>query len=172
MSPKSELTLNLAAEINAAFAESSAIAAAAKLNAREAITRALECGRLLNLQKDALSHGQWQDWLAEHCPTISYPTARRYMRLSQNAPTNGLEDAAGLRQAYMATGVLPETLRHRPEPDANTPTVSYVRGLDQFRRWFNQRIEVEPVAKWSPAARRLLRNDLAWFKKLHDDLAA
>jgi hypothetical protein len=94
------------------------------------------------------------------------------MRLSQNALTNGLEDAAGLRQAYMATGVLPETPRHRPEPDANTPTVSYVRGLDQFRRWFNQRIEVEPVAKWSPAARRLLRNDLAWFKKLHDDLAA
>jgi hypothetical protein len=67
---------------------------------------------------------------------------------------------------------LPDCPRQRREPDANTPTVTYVRGLDQFRRWFHQRIEEEPLSKWSPQARHLLRNELAWFKKLHDDLAA
>ncbi len=29
-----------------------------------------------------------------------------------------------------------------------------------------------PLAKWTPEARRLLRNELTWFKKLHDDRAA
>jgi hypothetical protein len=172
MSTDSALSLNLAPEINAAFSEASATAAAATLNARQAVARALECGRLLNLQKDALPHGTWQDWLAAHCPAISAPTARRYMKLAKHAPDTVLEDAAGLRQAYMATGVLPDSPRQRREPDANTPTVNYVRGLDQFRRWFHQRIEEEPLSKWSPQARRLLRNELAWFKKLHDDLAA
>jgi hypothetical protein len=172
MSTDSTLALNLASEINAAFSEASATAAAATLNARQAVARALECGRLLNLQKDALPHGTWQDWLAAHCPAISAPTARRYMRLAKHAPDTLLDDAAGLRQAYMATGVLSDSPRQRREPDANTPTVNYVRGLDQFRRWFHQRIEEEPLSKWSPQARRLLRNELVWFKKLHDDLVA
>lgn len=166
------LALNLAPEINAAFSEASTTAAAATLNARQAVTRALECGRLLNLQKDALHHGVWQDWLAQNCPAISAPTARRYMKLAKHAPDTVLDDAAGLRQAYMATGVLLDSPRRRREPDANTPTVEYVRGLDLFRRWFHKRIENEPIHKWSPAARRVLRNDLAWFKQLHDDLVA
>jgi hypothetical protein len=172
MTPDSTLALNLAPEINAAFSEASATAATATLNARQAVARALECGRLLNLQKDALPHGAWQDWLAAHCPVISAPTARRYMRLAKQSHEGVLENAAGLRQAYLATGVLPESTRTRREPNANDPTVSFVRGLDHFRRWFHQRTDELPLDRWTPEARRLLRNELTWFKKLHDRLAS
>ena len=169
--PDAALAVNLAAEINAAFADARTKAAAATTDARQAVTRALECGRLLNRQKETLAHGAWQPWLAAHCPDISFPTARRYMKLSKHSHETLLADAAGLRQAYLATGVLPDTPRHRPAPDADTPTVGFVRGLDLFRRWFNTRIEQEPLARWTPEARRLLRNELIWFAQLHDRLA-
>ena len=172
MSTDSALSLNLAAEINAAFSEAGATAAAATLNAHQAVARALECGHLLNRQKDVLPHGTWQDWLAAHCPALSSPTARRYMRLAKRSQVTDLSDAGGLRQAYIATGVLPDSPRQRREPDANAPTVTFTRGLDLFRRWFHRRTDDTPLAKWTPDARRLLRNELVWFKKLHDDLVA
>lgn len=170
--PDSTLLVDLSAQINAAFHDARATAATATTSAKQAVVRALECGRLLNLQKDALPHGEWQPWLAKNCPAISAPTARRYMRLAKRSQAHSLEDVAGLRQAYLATGVLPDSARTRREPGANAPTVSFVRGLDQFRRWFNRRTDDLPLARWTPEARRLLRQELAWFKKLHDDLAA
>ncbi len=94
------------------------------------------------------------------------------MRLAKQSHGGVLENAAGLRQAYLATGVLPESPRTRGAPHANDPTVSFVRGLDHFRRWFHQRTDELPLDKWTPEARRLLRNELMWFKKLHDSLAA
>jgi len=167
----SSLALNLASQINAAFAEAHANAAVATTNARLAVSRALECGELLNRQKESLAHGEWQLWLAEHCPNVSGATARRYMRLAKRSHDHSLEDAGGLRQAYLATGVLPESPRTRREPNANTPTVTFVRGLDLFRRWFHQRTDELPLEQWTPDARRILRNELTWFKKLYDRLA-
>lgn len=169
--PDAEVAVDLSAEINAAFHEARTTAAAATTNARHAVTRALECGRLLNLQKQTLPHGEWQPWLATHCPDISVVTARRYMRLAKRSHDHSLENAAGLRQAYLATGVLPESPRERTR-NAHEPTVSFVRGLDQFRRWYHQRTDELPLDRWTPEARRLLRNELAWFKKLYDQLAA
>ena len=83
-----------------------------------------------------------------------------------------LSDAAGLRQAYVAAGVLLEFPRTPRKPDANTPTVTFIRGLDHFRRWYNKRTDELPLDEWTPEARRLLRNELTWFKKLYDRLAA
>lgn len=169
--PDSALHVDLSAEINAAFHEARTTAAAATSSARQAVTRALECGRLLNLQKQSLPHGQWQPWLIRNCPEISVVTARRYKRLAKRSHDHSLETASGLRQAYLATGVLPESPRERTR-NAHDPTVSFIRGLDQFRRWYHQRTDELPLEQWTPEARRLLRNELAWFKKLHDQLAA
>lgn len=170
--PDSTLALNLAAEINALFHDARTTADIAKTNAGQAITRALECGRLLNRQKESLPRGDWLAWLATHCPDISHPTARRYMILAHRSRENDLSDAVSLRQAYVASGILPESLRTRREPDAKTPTVTFVRSLDQFRRWFNTRIKQEPLDRWTPEARHLLRNELTWFRQLHDQLAS
>lgn len=167
------LSIDLSASINAAFATARTAADSATNEARSAITAAVQCGDLLTRQKASVPHGTWLDWLATHCPDISAETARRYMRLSKRSQVTDLTDAASLRQAYLATGVLPEEPpRDNDTPDANAPVVTFTRGLDQFRRWFHRRTEDKPLAKWTPEARRLLRNELAWFKKLHDDLAA
>ena len=167
------LSIDLSASINAAFVTARTAADSATNEARAAITAAVQCGDLLTRQKASVPHGTWLDWLAAHCPDISAETARRYMRLSKRSQVTDLTDATSLRQAYLATGVLPEEPpRDNETPDANAPVVTFTRGLDQFRRWFHRRTEDKPLAKWTPEARRLLRNELAWFKKLHDDLAA
>jgi hypothetical protein len=167
------LSIDLSASINAAFATARTAADSATSEARAAIIAAVQCGDLLTRQKASVTHGTWLDWLATHCPDISAETARRYMRLSKRSQVTDLTDATSLRQAYLATGVLPEPPpRDNDTPDANAPVVTFTRGLDQFRRWFHRRTEDKPLAKWTPEARRLLRNELAWFKKLHDDLAA
>lgn len=168
--PSTVVSIDLSAAINVAFEEAHGIAADATERAKQAIAKAIECGGLLLRQKASLPHGAWLPWLAAHCPQISARTARRYMRLADRTHVADLDDAKSLRQAYLATGVLPDAPRVRT-PSATTPTIFFVRGLDHFRRWFNRRTEELPLEKWSPEARRVLRNELAWFQKLHDQLA-
>ena len=60
----------------------------------------------------------------------------------------------------------------KPDPAAHLAANGFTKGLDQFRRWYHRRTDDTPLAKWTPEARRLLRQELTWFKKLHDDLAA
>jgi len=163
------LSIDLSAAINAAFSEARATAVDATTRAKHAIAKAIECGGLLSRQKQSLPHGTWQTWLTTHCPELSESTARRYMRLANRSHMLGLEDATNLRQAYLATGVLPATPRVRT-PSATTPTVSFIRGLDHFRRWFNRRTEELPLEKWSPEARRLLRNELTWISRVYESL--
>ena len=170
MPTSSPVPLNLAGSINAAYAQAGAQATDAKQNARIAVERALECGQLMTRQKRALPHGAWQTWLATNCPTISAPTARRYMMLARRAPHSELTAAGGLRQAYLATGVLTVSKKSRQKQSATTPIVTFTRGLDQFRRWYHTRTENNPISKWSAQSRRLLQTELSWFKKLHDDL--
>ncbi len=170
--PDSTAAVNLSAQINATFHEAHSMAASATLTARQAVTRALECGHLLNRQKIAVGHGHWQQWLAANCPAISFPTARRYMMLARRAGDVGLADAAGLRQAYLATGVFSGPPRLRRAPAAQSPTVAFVRGLDQFRRWFHRRTAELPLDRWPPEARRTLGHELKWFARLHAQLAS
>jgi hypothetical protein len=165
------LPFDLSASINAAFATARTAADSATNEARAAITAAVQCGDLLLRQKASVPHGTWLPWLAQHCPDISAETARRYMRLAKRSHETDLTDATSLRQAYLATGVLPETpAREATPPDGNSPVITFTRGLDQFRRWYNRRTEDLPLARWTPEARRLLRNELAWFAKLFQQL--
>ena len=169
--PGALLIFDLSASINAAFAAARSAADSATYQARAAITAAVECGDLLTRQKASLPHGAWLPWLADHCPDISAETARRYMRLAKRSRETDLTDASSLRQAYLATGVLPSPPAPEPSlPDAETPVITFTRGLDQFRRWYHRRTDELPLAKWTPEARHLLRNELAWFVKLHADL--
>ena len=167
------LSIDLALAINAAFTTAQTLAGSAREKAQHAIVAAIDCGRLLERQKGSLPHGAWSDWLAVNCPEISARTAQRYIRLSKTTHVSFFNDAQSLRQAYLTTGVLPEPApREAVQPDANTPVIKFTKGLDQFRRWYHRRTDDTPLAKWTPEARRLLRQELTWFKKLHDDLAA
>lgn len=82
--------------------------------ARLAIQAAHECGQMLIKVRDSLEHGEWLYWLKAHCPDVSKATAYRYVGLASKVSHVGnLEDCAGLRQAYISAGIL-------PEPEAGT----------------------------------------------------
>jgi hypothetical protein len=93
-----------------------------------------------------------------------------YMRCARDSCKIDLDSVTTLKRAYQVVGVLlPPVEERRPGPEK--PTVEFIRNLDQFRVWFNRRTRSLPLRRWSPEARRLLRNELTWFKNLHDQLS-
>ena len=75
--------LSIASKINELYTQAELFSKQAKDTASQAISFAVECGKLLNNQKKAVGHGAWLDWLKENCPNISERTAQKYMRLSR-----------------------------------------------------------------------------------------
>ncbi|PTY02387.1 hypothetical protein DB346_09800 [Verrucomicrobia bacterium LW23] len=168
----SEATLipNFAPRILEAFREANRLAAGAKDQASAAVAKALECGKLLVEQKQALGHGAWLPWLDTNVPEISEWTARRYMGLAKRAHVLDLNDTATIRQAYVATGIIPTTEKEPAAPNPHKPWVKFVRPLDAFRLWYNRRIELGGIDTWPEDARRILKNELRWFVNLYEKL--
>jgi hypothetical protein len=54
-------------------------------NAQAQVQRGIECGVMLKEVRDNIKFGDWEDWLAKHCPEISERTARVYLRLAKNS---------------------------------------------------------------------------------------
>jgi hypothetical protein len=182
-----DIQINLSEQIRAAYAEANAIAEKAKSYASEAVAKAIECGRLLLQQKQALGHGSWMEWTAKNIPEIHHNTLGRYMRVAKSAqealpssdtsgdsnssPVMNLNDAPTLKQAYIALGILPPPASKSDEqPDPNKPWVKFTRFLDGFRLWFNKRIDEDPLATWPEDSRRVLKNELKWFAELYQRL--
>ena len=163
-----QLQINLASQIREAYQNANSLATDAKTIAADAISKAIECGRLLIQQKESLGHGSWLEWLDANVPEISDRTARKYMVLAKRNHGSDLNDAASLRQAYIATGIIPSPEEKVPTPpDPNKPWVKFTRFLDGFRLWFNKRIDEDPLESWPEDARRILKNELRWFAELY-----
>jgi hypothetical protein len=80
-----------------------------KDKSRQALTEALICGKALLRAKEILKFGQFTKWVAENCKKVSHDTVNRYMKLANSAHVrNQLETGNGLRQAYIAIGILKE----------------------------------------------------------------
>jgi len=166
-----QLQINLAPQIREAFQDSNRLANDARGVASDAISKALECGRLLIQQKESIGHGSWLEWLDANVPEISDRTARKYMALAKRNHDSDLTDSASLRQAYLATGIIPAPEEKAPSPpDPNKPWVRFTRFLDGFRLWFNKRIEDDPLDTWPEDSRRVLKNELRWFAELYERL--
>jgi hypothetical protein len=116
---------DLAAQINA---EHEACLAAA----RDAITRAIEVGRLLSEAKSQLQHGEWAGWVEANC-TFRQREARNYMRVYRHRRQigNGVADFGSLREAIAAL----------TEPKALEP------GLEPYPE---RAVEPEPVPEPAP----------------------
>lgn len=168
-----QIQLNLAPAILETYRDATRLADEARGVASAAVAKAIECGQLLIRQKETLGHGSWLDWLDANVPEISRWTARRYMALAKGAESNGahvphLADATSVRQAYIATGIIPTNPEKEPlPPDPNAPWVRYVRFIDGFRLWFNRRMEEDPLETWPENSRRVLKNDLRWIAELY-----
>lgn len=166
-----EMQINLAEAIRHAFAEAARLAKETTGYASKAVSKALECGRLLLEQKAALGHGSWLEWLDANVPEIGDRTARKYMALAKRNYDSDLTDSASLRQAYLATGIIPAPEEKAPSPpDPNKPWVRFTRYLDGFRLWFNRRVEDDPLESWPEDSRRVLKNELRWFADLYSRL--
>ncbi len=170
---------NLAPQIREAYQEANQLAEQARGYASQAVAKAVECGRLLIQQKESIGHGSWLEWIEFNLPDISEVTVRRYMRVakaageisdstqvianqaSDRSPVTDLSDAATLKQAYIALGILPapEDKSDQP-PDPNKPWVKFTRFLDGFRLWFNKRMDEDPLETWPEDSRRVLKNEL------------
>jgi hypothetical protein len=179
-----QLQINLSEQIRAAHAEAAAIADEAKGFASRAVSKALECGRLLLQQKAALGHGSWLEWVNENLSDISYETLARYMRVAKAAlpqpatqagsnlsPVTILENAQTLKQAYVALGILPQPEdKSNQAPDPNKPWVHFTRFIRGFRLWFAKRTDERPIDDWDEDMLRVLGNELQWFVNLHNEI--
>ncbi len=166
-----QLQLHLATQILEAYRESNRLAEEAKGVASGAVAKALECGQLLLRQKESLGHGSWLEWLDANVPEMTEWTARRYMALAKRAHVPDLKDAATVRQAYLATGIIPsDPVKEPGPPDPNKPWVKFIKPLDAFRLWYQKRIEQGGIDTWPEDSRRILKNELRWIVQLYKRL--
>jgi hypothetical protein len=107
--PATPATLpDLARQINAEHA-------ACMASAQDAVTRAIEVGRLLARAKEQVQHGGWEPWVEANC-VFGIREAQRYMRAYQNRST--LEGPKATRVSHLDSlrGVM-EALSAPPDRD-------------------------------------------------------
>lgn len=143
-------------------------AATSRNGALEAIKSAILCGLALNDAKRAVGFGQWEGWFAQHCPHISIETARRWMRLAKQSHVTELTTAAGLRQAYIAAGILPPggSSESSPATKAIGPET-----IVRWSEWFQKKFPVQSVGDWADEERQRLKAALQPVVDLYHQLA-
>ncbi len=167
-------------KINELHDKAESIASEAKDRAQEAIAYDLECGALLTDAKKNLGHGNWENWIAKECNFDSV-TAWRYMKLSRKvneslansnlSHVKDLEQSSPktLRQAYIATGIFPNT----PKPEKSekiTPLVVHVSHIDAIVLWYRKTIAHKPASDWNFIEREALINDLTPLMEIYNEL--
>lgn len=174
-------------QINELHKEAERLATSAKEHAHNAIAIAVQCGNLLIECKKSIGHGNWLGWVDGHLEFCER-TARRYMALSRR--TNELEEyeasanessnrtrvsdlerikAKTLRQAYIATGILPETPKFEVEK-LSGPKFPHVKHIDYVVLWYREVVETNPAKNWTARQRDVLINDLAPLMEIYNEL--
>jgi hypothetical protein len=151
-----------AARINAYHRDALILADQARGKCNEAVEKALLCGRELNAVKKELGHGNWLPWLKTHCPGIPERTAQNYMRLANPKHVSDLKRPNGLRQAYIAVGIIKTDVDARTtEPpdfleDDTLPIKYLVREL---------MLILKPISTPEPEMLAVLRPLMPWIEK-------
>lgn len=177
------------AKINELHAQAEQYALSAKDLAGKAVECAIKCGEILLQKKKALGHGNWLKWRKANL-RFSDDTAERYMTLwrktkelssqsdsqeksdgSNSAYVRNLEarKAKTLRQAYIATGILPEPQKPDPE-DKIEPLVIHVKHIDFVVKWYRDTVENKPAKDWKFIEREALINDLKPLMEIYNEL--
>lgn len=74
-----------------------------------------------------------------------------------------------LRQAYIATGILPEAPKPDPE-DKIEPLVVHVRHIDFIVKCYRDTVENKPAKDWKFIEREALINDLTPLMEIYNEL--
>lgn len=181
--------LQIVNEINSLHTQAVSASKSAKEMASNAVEIAIRCGILLAVQKAAVGHGKWLEWLGNHCPELGEDTAQRYMRLarklgkeskaeieeeqgntSNTAHVRYLDEAPpkSIRQAYIATGILP--VAPKSEEVRRTPPLSFVKHIDSLVLWFREKTEDSPIDEWDAHVRDMLIMHLRPWMEVYNQL--
>lgn len=182
--------------INKLYAEAEAVSKMSKDYAQKAIEIALECGRLLIEQKKDVGHGNWEQWCKDNL-TFHVRTAKRYMGLyrktserykievGEEPKRTQMSDLTGkvknLRQAYIATGILPEKVKTADEIECDrihklnkaSPygiLCQHVKKLDNFVKYVRDVTAESPYEEWTQTQRRSMMLDLRPIVEIFNDL--
>ncbi len=162
-----ELQSTLVSQINEAYAASISLADAAKGNARAAIEKAVECGNHLISAKAAVEHGNWAAWFRSHVTDFSIETAKRYIRLAEFVQGGGsLDDAAGMRQAFIAAGILMDSSRANPGKPSGVGSCAWLTAIQ--RTW--DAIQKLDIREMAPIDRETLKARLKPYADKYAEL--
>jgi len=166
-----ELETTLVQSIRETYKASIELADAAKENASAAINKALECGQHLISAKSALKHGQWLDWFQHHSAVFGFQetTARKYIRLAEFVGSGGsLDDAQGMRQAFITAGILLEPERPSGSQSAHGSSSSWLTFLTKSTEQINKLKEKAPVDEWPETTRSTMKEKLRPMVELYE----
>lgn len=194
-SANTEIVL-LVAKINELHEQADSIARSAKEQANRAVEIAVECGRLLCEQKKSVEYGKWVNWIKSNC-NFSEDTAQNYMRLyrkvaeisrlendSSIASAVALDDGSKtesvrfldklkgktIKQAYIATGILPEAPKSDNNDKKILPLVVHVKHIDAIVLWYRKTVDNKPASDWNFIERESLINDLSPLMEIYNEL--
>lgn len=120
--------------------------------ASETVQKAIEQGEDLSTAKSALKHGEWEDWLAAHCPDVSARSARRYMWAFEN------RDRIRLCSSMRAAIALLE-YKEAEEHSETRSWPAFQEGMG--RAWkFVEYVKRHPISQWPSETIEALRDDL------------
>ena len=129
--------------INAGIETMAAHISGLKERARLATDDMRRIGLLLIQQKEAIGHGQWEEWLAEKCPKLPFRTAQSWMAQARKSATvkNSCEgkdsDAAFLTpDDGVALGLLPEKVESEKPKVIHCPPIG-LTFIQKACEWFN-----------------------------------
>jgi hypothetical protein len=150
-----EMSLDdLAAGINERLPEIEVLVSGARAQAEQALKVAIETGHYLNAAKQRTEKGQWLVWLAKYCSGLSRATAYRYQALAKNSSAGNLshvrngQSAMTIRQAYRATGILPDEPAKKKAPDLEAvPPAFKVTDLVAQIKAFTEFLKSVPLEK-------------------------
>ena len=139
----------------------------AESHAKKAVEYAFEIGQLLNEAKPHLKHGEWEQWLAEHCH-LAQRTARAYMKLAKAFPV--LPEAERQRVTDLPIREALKAISTDPTPPPpKEPPARRVNSLEERERvksiFLNARNQLTKTAKAIDYAMPIRGGEVAALRK-------
>lgn len=171
ISIKNRAEEELISQIKASYAASIKLAEVTRETGRAAVEKAVECGNHLISAKAAVGHGRWLDWFRNHGFDFSEQTARKYMKLAEYVNDGGsLDDAQGMRQAFIAAGILIEPTREHGTQKSHGEASKWLSYLQKGWGEIARLQESAPIKDWPVNERITLKEQIRPLAELYNSL--
>ena len=126
---------DLAAAINSGYETTRSAVHSAKQHNANALAGALRTGALLSEVHRREGKSGFGPWVQKNCPELPLSTAYRYWTLARKFPhVRTDKEIVGLRQAYVAVGIIPEKPAEKKKKAPDLTVVPTPTGTDVLTR--------------------------------------